>query len=71
MSLGALDMVNFGGIETVPEKFKGRNLYVHNPEVTLMRTNVDENIAIAEWMAKKINRTTAPFTLVIPEGVYL
>ena len=68
MSLGALDMVNFGGIETVPEKFKDRNLYVHNPEVTLMRTNVDENIAIAEWMARKINRTTARFTLVIPEG---
>lgn len=68
MSLGAMDMVNFGGIETVPEKFKGRNLYVHNPEVTLMRTNIDENIAIAEWMAEKINRTTAPFTLVIPEG---
>lgn len=68
MSLGALDMVNFGAIETVPEKFKGRNLYVHNPEVTLMRTSVEENIAIAEWMAEKINRTTAPFTLVIPEG---
>jgi uncharacterized protein (UPF0261 family) len=68
MSLGAMDMVNFGGIETVPEKFRERNLYAHNPEVTLMRTTVEENIAIAEWMAEKINRTMAAFTLVIPEN---
>ena len=68
MSLGALDMVNFGGLETVPEKFKNRNLYVHNPEVTLMRTNVEECTAIAKWMASRINQSTAPFTLVIPEG---
>ncbi|NKB35559.1 MAG: UPF0261 family protein [Gammaproteobacteria bacterium] len=65
MSLGALDMVNFGGIETVPEKFKERNLY---PEVTLMRTSVEENVAVAKWMADKINQTTAPFVLVVPEG---
>ncbi len=68
MSLGALDMVNFGGMETVPEKFKERNLYIHNPDVTLMRTSVEENVAIAKWMAHKINQTTAPFVLLIPEG---
>ena len=68
MSLGALDMVNFGALETVPDKFKERNLYVHNTEVTLMRTSVEENMAIAEWLANKINRTTAPFALLIPEG---
>ena len=68
MSLGALDMVNFGSKESVPAKFQDRNLYVHNPEVTLMRTNIEENINIAEWMAKKINQTNAPFSLVIPEG---
>ena len=68
MSLGALDMVNFGSKESVPAKFQDRNLYVHNPEVTLMRTNIEENTNIAEWMAKKINQTNAPFTLVIPEG---
>ncbi len=68
MSLGALDMVNFGGLETVPEKFKNRSLYVHNPEVTLMRTNVEECIAIAKWMAARINESKARFTLVIPEG---
>ena len=43
VSVGALDMVNFGSMDTVPEKFKGRNLYVHNPTVTLMRTTVEEN----------------------------
>lgn len=68
MSLGALDMVNFGGLGTVPEKFKHRNLYVHNPEVTLMRTNVEECVAIATWMASRINQSVAPLTLVIPEG---
>ena len=42
-SVGALDMVNFGPRDTVPEKFRGRNLVVHNPNVTLMRTTRDEN----------------------------
>ena len=42
VSLGALDMVNFGPRETVPPQFEGRNLYVHNPTVTLMRTTPDE-----------------------------
>ena len=68
MSLGALDMANFGGISTVPQKFEGRILYEHNPEVTLLRTNAEECAAIGKWMADKINRTTAPFVLVIPEG---
>ena len=43
LSLGALDMVNFGAIETVPERFRGRKLHVHNSQVTLMRTTIDEN----------------------------
>ena len=42
VSLGALDMVNFGPRETVPEQFEGRNIYVHNPTVTLMRTTPEE-----------------------------
>src|SRR5438045_8606810 len=42
VSLGALDMVNFGPIETVPERFRGRHLYVHNPTVTLMRAPAEE-----------------------------
>jgi uncharacterized protein (UPF0261 family) len=68
LSLGALDMVNFGSAATVPERFRDRNLYVHNPEVTLMRTNAQECAQIGQWMARKLNATTAPLVIVIPEG---
>ena len=67
MSLGALDMVNFGAIETVPEQFRDRNLHVHNAQVTLMRTTPEENRRFAQWIAKKVNRSTAPLTILIPE----
>lgn len=68
MSLGALDMVNFGPMNTVPEKFRNRKLHVHNSSVTLMRTTVEENIACARWIARKLNAyPQAGFTLLIPE----
>jgi uncharacterized protein (UPF0261 family) len=67
MSLGALDMVNFGSRDTVPPQFHGRRLHVHNSQVTLMRTTLAENRQFARWMAAKINRSTAPFILLIPE----
>jgi uncharacterized protein (UPF0261 family) len=71
-SCGALDMVNFGGIETVPEKYRERNLYVHNPQVTLMRTTPDENRRIGEWIGTKLNRCDGPVRFLIPErGVSL
>lgn len=66
VSLGALDMVNFGPMETVPEKFRNRNLYVHNPQVTLMRTTPDEARRIGELIASKLNRSTGPTALFIP-----
>ncbi|MDG2222850.1 MAG: Tm-1-like ATP-binding domain-containing protein [Rubripirellula sp.] len=68
LSVGAVDMVNFGGIETVPSKFRERNLHVHNDQITLMRTTVDENVAIAKWIAGKLNRSHAPLSVVLPEG---
>lgn len=68
LSVGALDMVNFGATETIPPQFQGRNLHVHNAQVTLMRTSVDENREIARWIADKLNLSTAPLTLMIPEG---
>ncbi len=72
LSLGALDMVNFGGLASVPERFKDRTLHVHNSNVTLMRTSSEENRAIAEWIARKLNQATAPWSLLIPErGVSL
>lgn len=69
LSLGALDMVNFGPVETVPAKFKGRKFHVHNSSVTLMRTTAEENVAFARWIAAKLNKyPESAFTLLIPEG---
>ena len=67
MSLGALDMVNFGARETVPDRFRNRLLHVHNANVTLMRTTADENRQVAEWIAAKLNHSSSAVTLLIPE----
>jgi len=67
-SCGALDMVNFGAWDTVPERFKGRRLYRHNPTVTLMRTTADECRAIGEFIAAKLNAMRGPVRFLIPEG---
>ena len=66
VSLGALDMVNFGPLETVPEKFRARKLHRHNPHVTLMRTSVEECAAIGSLIAKKLNRAEGPAAVYIP-----
>ncbi|MGH3090343.1 MAG: Tm-1-like ATP-binding domain-containing protein [Rubrobacteraceae bacterium] len=72
VSLGALDMVNFGPKESVPEKFKDRNLYVHNPTITLMRTTPDECAELGRRIARKLNDATGPTTLFVPlQGVSL
>jgi uncharacterized protein (UPF0261 family) len=67
-SCGALDMVNFGAWDTVPERFAARKLYRHNPTVTLMRTTVDECRAIGVFLADKLNAMTGPVRFLIPEG---
>jgi uncharacterized protein (UPF0261 family) len=66
VSVGALDMVNFHGIETVPEAFAGRTFYKHTPQVTLMRTTADECREIARRIAAQLAKSTAPVTLVLP-----
>lgn len=66
ISTGALDMVNFGPANTVPTQFKDRNLYQHNPTVTLMRTTVKENRLIGEAIAAKINMSTGPCVCLLP-----
>lgn len=67
-SLGALDMVNFGPRETVPARFARRRFYVHNPQVTLMRTTADECAWIGTWIGEKLSRMTGPVRFLIPEG---
>lgn len=67
-SCGALDMVNFGGIDTVPERYRGRLLYEHNPQITLMRTTAEENAAMGRWIGEKLNRSLGPVRFLIPEG---
>jgi uncharacterized protein (UPF0261 family) len=66
--VGALDMVNFGPVATVPERFAGRKFHVHNPTVTLMRTTRDENAALGAHMASILARAGGPVTVMIPEG---
>ncbi len=67
-SCGALDMVNFGAWNTVPEKYKSRLLYKHNANVTLMRTTPTENTAIGEFIAAKLNAMQGPVRFLLPEG---
>ncbi|MDQ2055564.1 Tm-1-like ATP-binding domain-containing protein [Halobellus sp. H-GB7] len=66
VSTGALDMVNFGPRESVPEEFEGRQFHVHNPQVTLMRTTPEENAELGEIIADKLNAATGPTALVLP-----
>jgi uncharacterized protein (UPF0261 family) len=63
---GCLDMVNFWAPETVPAKFKGRKFYRHNPNVTLMRTNVEENERLGSILAEKVNLSTGPVSVLLP-----
>jgi uncharacterized protein (UPF0261 family) len=67
-SCGALDMVNFWAIDTVPERYRARRLHRHNPNVTLMRTTPDESARIGAFIAEKLNHMRGPVRFVIPEG---
>lgn len=67
---GALDMVNFGPPDTVPEKFSDRLFYQHNPTVTLMRTTAEETAELGRIMARKLSEARGPTTVIIPtQGV--
>ena len=66
VSVGALDMANFGAIDTVPTRFKDRNLYRHNPQVTLMRTTPEENAELGRIIATRLNAATGPTALFLP-----
>ena len=67
-SCGALDMVNFGPMDSVPERYRGRTLHVHNPTVTLMRTTPAENVQIGRWIGERLNLMDGPVRFFLPEG---
>jgi uncharacterized protein (UPF0261 family) len=72
VSVGALDMVNFGPRESVPAEHAARTLYVHNPTVTLMRTTPEECAELGRRIARKLNAATGPTALFVPlRGVSL
>ncbi|HVK58718.1 MAG TPA: Tm-1-like ATP-binding domain-containing protein, partial [Candidatus Kapabacteria bacterium] len=64
---GCLDMVNFYAPDSVPDRFKGRRFYQHNPQVTLMRTNAEENAELGKILAQKLNISQGPVTVLIPK----
>ncbi len=68
VSLGALDMVNFGAPETIPARFDGRTFLKHNATVTLMRTTPAENAELGRTIARKLSAASGPVTLFIPLG---
>ena len=66
VSTGCLDMVNFGPPESVPERYRGRTFYRHNPQVTLMRTTPEENARLGRILAEKLNLSTGPVAVLLP-----
>ena len=67
-SVGAVDMVNFMARDTVPARFEGRKFYIHNPQVTLMRTTTEENREIGQWIASRLNEMPGPVRFLLPMG---
>jgi uncharacterized protein (UPF0261 family) len=70
ISVGALDMVNFGPKDSVPAKYQGRTLYEHNPAVTLMRTTPKENAKMGQFIVDKLKHSTKPdaIRVLLPMG---
>ena len=64
---GCVDMANFGERDSVPAKYEGRNFYIHNPQVTLMRTTPEECAELGKILAEKVNAYTAPVTVLLPK----
>jgi uncharacterized protein (UPF0261 family)/ABC-type branched-subunit amino acid transport system ATPase component len=67
-SVGALDMVNFGAPDTVPERYRQRKFHVHNPQVTLMRTTPEENERMGKWIGERLNQMDGVVRFLLPEG---
>jgi uncharacterized protein (UPF0261 family) len=67
-STGALDMVNFGSADSIPERYRQRKFHVHNPQVTLMRTTPEENEKMGRWIGGRLNQMDGPVRFFLPEG---
>jgi uncharacterized protein (UPF0261 family) len=67
-STGALDMVNFGAPDTIPERYVTRKFHVHNPQVTLMRTTAEENERMGRFIGERLNQMDGPVRFFLPEG---
>jgi uncharacterized protein (UPF0261 family)/ABC-type branched-subunit amino acid transport system ATPase component len=67
-SVGALDMVNFGAPDTIPERYRQRRFHIHNPQVTLMRTTPEENDRIGRWIGDRLNQMDGLVRFFLPEG---
>jgi uncharacterized protein (UPF0261 family)/ABC-type branched-subunit amino acid transport system ATPase component len=67
-SVGALDMVNFGAADTIPERYRNRTFHIHNPQVTLMRTTAEENERMGRWIGERLNQMDGPVRFFLPEG---
>ncbi|TYH44626.1 hypothetical protein ES332_D11G208400v1 [Gossypium tomentosum] len=67
LSVGALDMVNFGAKDTIPSHFQQRKIHIHNAQVSLMRTTVDENKKFAAFIADKLNKSSSKIVVCLPQ----
>ncbi len=67
-SAGALDMVNFGAPDSIPERYRQRKFHIHNPQVTLMRTTPEENERMGKWIGERLNQMDGPVRFFLPEG---
>jgi uncharacterized protein (UPF0261 family)/ABC-type branched-subunit amino acid transport system ATPase component len=67
-SAGALDMVNFGARDSIPERYRQRKFHVHNPQVTLMRTTPEENDRMGRWIGERLNQMDGVVRFFLPEG---
>ncbi|KAF2290787.1 hypothetical protein GH714_015458 [Hevea brasiliensis] len=67
LSVGALDMVNFGAVDTIPPNFQQRKIHIHNEQVSLMRTTVEENKKFAEFIADKLNESSSKIRVCLPQ----
>lgn len=66
VSVGAADVITFGTRDTLPERYEGRTVYMHNPAITIVRSNIEENIRFGLELSEKLNQCTSQAALLLP-----